>query len=513
MSKYLYSLLRVNDSHPSPIYHVPSLKSIAIKSAAYWSVATLYGLHELSTRKPVADDIIKAIRENITCRIPANCADEFVIQILKGMDIAFEQSSAGRHLLVYIGPFIPKHLKTLVVPYCLEQVQIAAILTLPICSSMTELYMERADQSVITQGLLCHIVKYLRKLRALALPKQCDDSVIAVVGQNCQHLESIVLNDTAVTNTGIAWLLCCRRLTTIIMIKTDVSPAGAALLLHGLPYLSVLLYDSMAETLWYCSIHAAILPKFGVRTVTFSLTDLITPAHFDLLSLVFPDIEWLQLNSGFQYTLQGLGYLPKLTLLSINFRGCTLDTYFEDVLKRNGSTIKCIQLLEVNIDVAKFEKILVLCPNLETIVLFECKFRSGHCSIGGKARYPNVKNVQIIRTTVPLQIVEHLLHILPNLNRFETDTLELEYSKVSKWLKETCTLKMVRCIKWLGVEAALSIRKEFANIDLQLDFSIFKNCDIRIVNSPQVLMAEYGDLAPLLDLTKYAKLDVNHHLS
>lgn len=62
--------------------------------------------------------------------------------------------------------------------------------------------MERADQSVITQGILCHILKYLRRLKALALPKQCNDSVIAVVGQNCPNLESIVLNDTGVTNTG-----------------------------------------------------------------------------------------------------------------------------------------------------------------------------------------------------------------------------------------------------------------------------------------------------------------------
>ena len=63
--------------------------------------------------------------------------------------------------------------------------------------------MERADQSVITQGILCHILKYLRRLKVLALPKQCNDSVIAVVGQNCPNLESIVLNDTGVTNTGM----------------------------------------------------------------------------------------------------------------------------------------------------------------------------------------------------------------------------------------------------------------------------------------------------------------------
>ncbi len=91
------------------------------------------------------------------------------------------------------------------------------------------------------------VSKKVESVGLLALPKQCNDSVIAVVGQNCPNLESIVLNDTGITNTGsyfmtnlmfpihfkpifchvstgIAWLLCCRRLHTVIMLKTEVSP-------------------------------------------------------------------------------------------------------------------------------------------------------------------------------------------------------------------------------------------------------------------------------------------------
>ena len=63
------------------------------------------------------------------------------------------------------------------------------------------------------------------------------------------------------------------------MLKTEVTPPGAALLLHGLPYLSVLLYDSIADTLWYCSVNAAVSPKFNLKTVAFGATDLLTPGH------------------------------------------------------------------------------------------------------------------------------------------------------------------------------------------------------------------------------------------
>ena len=96
------------------------------------------------------------------------------------------------------------------------------------CVNLEELYLEKADSPAITTYLLAHILKYLTRLRVLALPKQCDDDVAAVVGINCPKLECIILTGTAVTNVGLSWLLCCRQLHTLIMpgFFQGVTPKG-----------------------------------------------------------------------------------------------------------------------------------------------------------------------------------------------------------------------------------------------------------------------------------------------
>ena len=408
---------------------------------------------------------------------------------------------------------------------------IAAILTLPLCTNLVELYLEKADQSVITQGILCHILKYLRRLKALALPKQCNDSVIAVVGQNCPNLESIVLNDTGVSNTGIAWLLCCRHLHTVIMLKTEVSPPGAALLLHGLPYLSVLLYDSIADTLWYCSVNAAVSPKFNLKTVAFGATDLLSPGHLELLSQMCPAIEWLSLNSAFTYSVQTLGFLPKLTLLSVNFRGESLDNHFEDFLVRNGMTIKCLHLVEaIDIDWLHFEKLLVHCTALESLVFYECSFErlelAEHICVFRKnvnlTFQSPLKNLQTFRTPLPTNQLEHLISILPNLSRLEVDHLNWDVNQIRRLFHSQQNLKIFRVLTWRPSENEASLvtnsglsssssNIRYLNLKLQLEFPSrivqmdgqFSNTAPFLRGSPQFLLAEYGDLSPLFDIARF----------
>ena len=388
--------------------------------------------------------------------------------------------------------------------------------------------MEKADQSVITQGILCHILKYLRRLKALALPKQCNDSVIAVVGQNCPNLESIVLNNTGVSNTGIAWLLCCRHLHTVIMLKTEVSPPGAALLLHGLPYLSVLLYDSIADTLWYCSVNAAVSPKFNLKTVAFGATDLLSPGHLELLSQMCPAVEWLSLNSAFTYTVQTLGFLPSLTLLSVNFRGESFDNHFEDFLQRNGMTIKCLHLVEVSdIDWVGFEKLFINCPLLESLVLYECSFArlelAEHvCLFRKNIKLSRLKNLQIFRTPLRTHQLEHLTSILPDLNRIEIDHLDWDIEKIRRLLISQENLNILRVINWwpnnhgagLVTDQSTSSRNNrCVNLKLQLEFPSrivqldgqFTGTAPYLRGSPQFLLAEYGDLSPLFDIARFGR--------
>ena len=98
-----------------------------------------------------------------------------------------------------------------------DRVLMPTICCLHKCVNLEELYLEKADSSGITSYLLAHILKFLIRLRVLALPKQCDDDVASVIGLNCPKLECIILTGTSVTNVGLSWMLCCRQLHTVIM--------------------------------------------------------------------------------------------------------------------------------------------------------------------------------------------------------------------------------------------------------------------------------------------------------
>lgn len=318
------------------------------------------------------------------------------------------------------------------------------------------------------------------------------------------------------------------------MLKTEVSPPGAALLLHGLPSLTVLLYDSMADTLWYCSVNAAVSPKFNLKTVAFGATDLLTPGHLELLSTMCPGVQWLSLNSAFTYSVQTLGYLPTLTLLSVNFRGGLLDVHFEYFLRRNGSVIKCLQLVEaLDLDWSRFEKLLCHCPDLESLVLDQCSFERFEliehiCELrrtansGSKSQ---LKNLQIFRTPLMTPQLEHLVSILsPSLRRLELGNLDWDAEQIRAFLIRHENLTTFRVLNWrpnglgagsMSASAMLETSRTIRclNTRLQLEFPTriiqldghFSNTAPFQRGSPQFLLSQYGDLSPLLDIARVGR--------
>lgn len=344
-----------------------------------------------------------------------------------------------------------------------------------------------------------------------------------------QYFQSILKGIISLNSIGIAWLLCCRHLHTVIMLKTEVSPPGAALLLHGLPSLNVLLYDSIADTLWYCSVNAAVSPKFALKTVAFGATDLLTPGHLELLSQMCPGCEWLSLNSAFTYSVQTLGFLPKLTLLSVNFRGGSLDIHFEDFLRRNGMTIRCLQLVEAQeMEWTRFEKLLIFCPALESLVFYECSFERFElfehvCELRKASGKIKLKNLQVFRTPLMTPQLEHLVSILPNLNRLELGHLDWDVEQIRTFLTRNKHLEIFRVLTWrlngLGATVASSLlwgssrntrclnhtlQLEFPGRVIQLDGN-FTNTAPFQRGIPQFLLAEYGELSPLLDITRIGR--------
>lgn len=123
-SDYMHRVLKGCLVKPHYGLNVPSLKQLSLQATAFWSISTLHRLHDSPDKvlKASSDEIMKAARDCITNRIPGNLVDEFVVHVLNTIDVAYEQSRVGRQLLVYVGSFIPRNLRILVMPLCLEQV-------------------------------------------------------------------------------------------------------------------------------------------------------------------------------------------------------------------------------------------------------------------------------------------------------------------------------------------------------------------------------------------------------
>ena len=119
----MFRVLRNYLTLPQYGLKVPTLKQISLQSTAFWAVTTLHNLH--NSPKSIgtsSDEVMKAARDTITNRIPGNLVDDFVVKMLNTFDVVFSRSRVGRQLLVYVGSFIPRNLRILVMPPCMEQV-------------------------------------------------------------------------------------------------------------------------------------------------------------------------------------------------------------------------------------------------------------------------------------------------------------------------------------------------------------------------------------------------------
>jgi hypothetical protein len=110
---------------------------------AFVCVVRVYRLHDSPEKihRASSDEIMKAARDCITNKIPSNLVDDFVVQMLNTIDMVYEQSRVGRQLLVYVGSFIPRNLKILVMPLCLEQVNVLTTKNSQKCKSLFILFL------------------------------------------------------------------------------------------------------------------------------------------------------------------------------------------------------------------------------------------------------------------------------------------------------------------------------------------------------------------------------------
>ena len=131
----------------------------------------------------------------------------------------------------------------------------------------------------------------------------------------------------------------------------------------------------MSDVLTYVDFNTseAILPKFGLRTVLFHSMELLGSNHLELVTKLCPNVEWLSLDSALFYNLEGLGHLPRLRLLRLNYKGRSIDDTVMEFFTINGTNLTTLHLFDVkDLTLDDFCLTVGKCPQLETFVLYEC---------------------------------------------------------------------------------------------------------------------------------------------
>jgi len=374
--------------------------------------------------------------------------------------------------------------------------------------------MEKADSPQVTTYLLAHTLKHLNSLRVLSLPKQADDDVASIIGLNCPRLESLILTGTAVTNTGLSWLLSCRSLHTIIMqgFFQGISPKGVALLLTGIPRLRHVVYDVMSDVLTYIDFNTsdAVLPVFGLKTVLFHSLELLSSNHLELVTKLCPKVEWLSLDSALFYSLEGLGHLPNLSLLRLNYKSRPIDQTVVDFF-----SVSCLHLSSLHLyDVAELhlEDLRLTvghCKHLETLVMNECSISEewDRGITNRDRRKPiseSVRTLQLLSFNIFPQQLAELLLLFKGLRLLEMDSCPLDLDSMKSVLLNQPHLHTFRCLSWLHTSAlnlaTLHSNFKARNLDLQLSQQaiVLEEGGFRTLAAD--LLAEYADFSPTVPL-------------
>lgn len=518
----------------------PTLHDLCIRTAAIYATTSLYEFHrqkihsleilgeaglggpvggpppldpqsmDVYVQESMWEAVFPLLDQHFFQLVPGHLYEQFLDHVLCALEVAGHYDYVGKQLMQYIILFFPKHTRRFRAQRYVDRVLMPTISCLIKCSQIEELYLEKADSPAITTYLLAHILKFMNRLRVLALPKQCDDDVASIVGINCPKLESVVLTGTAITNVGLSWLLCCRKLHTIIMqgFFQGVSPKGVALLLNGLPGLRHVIYDVMSDVLTYIDFNTceAVFPQFGLKTMLFHSMELLSSNHLELVTKLCPQIEWLSLDSALFYNLEGLGLLPRMRLLRLNYKSRPVDQTVVDFVSLNGRNIVTLHLLEVK-DLSLEDLYLTIgqCLNLETLVLCDCSVKPDWDQ---PVRYnrqsplsTSVDHLQLFSLQIlPGQLV-NFIALFRDLQILETDRCELDLNQIKCVLLDQNELHTFRCTQWSHTSAQnlTNLQMAFRNCKLQMDRQEFAFEEDFNQTMAATLLSEYAGFSPLVN--------------
>jgi hypothetical protein len=180
-----------NRSHPQ------SLHDLCLRTAAIYATTSLYEFHDNKIRRENApysvseavnghtstwDEVFPLLDQHFLQLVPTHLYENFLDHVLCALEVAGHYDAVGKQLMQYITLFFPKHMRRFRAQRYTDRVLMPTICCLNKCTAIEELYLEHADSDAITTYLLAHLIKHLKHLKVLALPKQCDDDVASIIG-------------------------------------------------------------------------------------------------------------------------------------------------------------------------------------------------------------------------------------------------------------------------------------------------------------------------------------------
>eukprot|EP00088_Acartia_fossae_P007358 TRINITY_DN13457_c0_g2_i2.p1 TRINITY_DN13457_c0_g2~~TRINITY_DN13457_c0_g2_i2.p1 ORF type:complete len:505 (+),score=59.58 TRINITY_DN13457_c0_g2_i2:37-1515(+) len=219
-----------------------------------------------------------------------------------------------------------------------------------------------------------HSIKYLSNLTKLTLTNDCQNEILAVIGQNCARLKYLDISSSGtITDQGTAWLLLCKELETINLFQTSTSIQGYVQLLLGLPNLhSIGRCDNFGQILDYLNKHRTTDLQLPLETLHSRDMNL---ENLELYVRTCPGTKHVNLyvdEDGHLLTpLTKLSHLQELKLLACNFYSDRVDR----LLRERGYALTLLHLEHVDqLDMAALCSIAQNCPRLRKLVFFSCDF-------------------------------------------------------------------------------------------------------------------------------------------
>lgn len=521
----------------------PSLSSLCIRTAAIYATTSLYEFHDKHQRirsssiaethgdlavldgssfvgESAWEAVFPLLDQHFFQLVPCHLYEQFLDNILCSLEVANRFDLIGKQLTQYIILFFPRHIKRFRAQKYNDKVLLPTICCLHKCTDIEELYLEKADSPCVTTYLLAHILKFTTNLKVLSLPKQCDDDVASIVGINCKKLESIVITGTNITNLGLSWLVCCRNLHTIIMpgFFAGISPKGVAILLNGLPSLCHVVYDVMSDVLTYVDFNTSptVLPKFNLKSLLLHSMELLSTNHLELVTKLCPMLEWLSLDSALFYNLEGLGHLPNLTLLRLNYKSRRLDQTVVDFFNLNCQNLTTLHLFDVkDLSLDDMQLTIGQCKSLDNLVMSDCSLMENWDQFG----FPNAFRVGLSKSIRHLQLLSFILlqedeslgfvkflSLFKGLRILDMDRCDLDLDRMKMVLIEQPELHTLRCTQWTNTSAQnlANLQMSFRNCSLQMkreEFAIDEDCHKQTMAAS--LLSDYATFSPILGMDTF----------